>query len=483
MFLINHIGKIKKVNGENNLYTITSEKQNESKKRDSRNNSSKKSLNKQNSFKLLSDHPIEKNCQSTNKNTEIKESTQAKEILETNPTLNDQKTVASAKNLETSKDNNVAKFEAPKTAAAVEKSNLNVTKVIKSGKNNSLKGILNMVTLNKILDSKMKKNTNDSSKSSNKANISADTSLNKSNTSTTNKSNLRPNSTKGSSNEIAKSKDNISSKNNATSKISNKVSTANKDKNPIGSLAASNKNQQKVSIPKEIKDSDKQSLENPAKNLIKLEEKESKQSLETTDLENQIINKKKIIEPEKIEIKNKTENTKSDLALGGIILNKTNRNSFEELSDLKKTFTERKLSPIDNNKNKIQISEIKEINSELQKEDSEKIKQLEEKRKKLYSKLGYDVIEPQDSMSKSNNFRQRKSDLDVFQNVNIKKLASLLERRFNGNVPEIEGVVDKVNLNAEEKPVVEEKIDTGDFIKLNINKEKRKPTQKRFSLV
>lgn len=436
-------------------------------------------------------------------NVDNEESTHPKENAETNPTIKDQKSVVSEKDL-INKGKKNASVDLTKGKASEkinEKTNLNFTKVNKSTKNNTLKGIIDATTFTKVLATKLKKNTpNDSksnlSKTNNKVNVSVDSSLNKSSASN-NKSNVRPNSLKGKTNEITKSKDKIT-KTNISSNISSKVSVLNKDKNkpqPKGAIPRDNKlnieSTTKIQSKTEIKSEKIEEKGNEISDKMELN-KESSNELNPENNKNIIEKQDEIKQEEKITEDSTNNNNpdtleiiKNELATelplgGGINLNKTNKNSFEGLGDLKKNFTERNLSTVENNLTK--NFEIQEINSELNKEDLDKIKQLEEKRKKLYSKLGYDVIEPQESMSKSTNSRKRKSDLDVFQNVNIKKLAKILERRFYGLEPE-EDIEEKIETKTEENAAVEENSETSDFIKINAKKEKRKPTHKRFSLI
>ena len=437
-----------------------------------------------NFFKLKAEIPIEKNDKLNKNDLKTEESIQQKEISETNANIKDEKSVASEKDL-VNKGIISSSVEAPKGKAAdkiKDKNNINVTEVNKSAKNNSLKGILDLASLNKILNSKLKKNVNNnSSKTNNKVNISVDSSLNKSNISN-NKANLKPLSMKGASNDMPKSKDNNLSKINITSKIPSKVTSVNKDKSSNKSVL-SNINQSNIVIPKDNKELNKSIKVSSAKYIIEAEKREKQEQIKPEEKINEnpaIIEKLENIENiENIENNNINETTK-EFAFGGIILNKTNRNSFEDLSELKQTFTEKNLTIMENNHN--QNLEIQEKNSGLNKEDFDKIKQLEEKRKKLYSKLGYDIIEPQENMTKSINLRQRRSDLDVFQNVNVKKLAKLMEQRSNG-LNTGDDIDENIKANIEEKAANAEKTDANDFIKVFTNKEKRKPTQKRFSLV
>jgi hypothetical protein len=498
------IGKLNKANGDINFFPITSDINkniNEIIKRDSIN--SKKHLTIKDSLKLKEKMPNDFKEELSKDNLETKESTQPTEIIESNvKIINNKYVVSSNDSTNKSKNNEISKGKAAEKIK--EKNNINFTKVVKSGKSNSIKGIVDITSMNKILENK-KINSDINSKYylakiNNKVNISGDSSLNKSNITIT-KSNQRPNSMKGRSNDIVKSKDNNSARPSTISKITGKLSVANKDKILIGSIIY--KNKQRVNIPNVNKVLNESNLESSAKNNFLIVENSEKKQKEVSDPINQIpenkensnlLNDNQIKEFVKTESKeistksniknlkindiNKNDNA-NDLILGGIILNKTSKNSFENLSDLKKSFTERNLNSLENNHSK--IVELQEINREIKKEDLDNIKFLEDKRKKLYSKLGYDVIDPNDSTSKSSNFRQRKSDLDVFQNVNVKKLAKILEQRYYGLDSE-EDIDDKLKVKAQDKAEAKN-YDNSDFLRLNSNREKKKPTHKRFSLV
>lgn len=430
-------------------------------------------------------------------NTETKESNQPRETTETIPIIDDNKSIVSSKEITNIKI--ITEFPKGKVADKnKDKDNINVTKVVKNEKNNALKGIIDLASLNKLLDNKKTKTSNIKAKknlssSNNKANFSVDSSsLNISKISNSNnKGTERPNSLKGTNNNISKIKDIISKP--IISKITGKNSTSTKDKN--SKVLATNNNKQQptetnknekklIKSNKDLKniktnENDKinykkeeisQQIDKVVVNMeeSKLLKSENDNQCQESSLDKDINNDKNI----------KKENSKGIIS-DEMAFNRTTKNTFENLSELKKTVTERNLSSIDHNQNK--TIDSKEINKEINREDLEKIKILEEKRKKLYSKLGYDVIDTQDATSKSGKFRQRKSDLDVFQNVNIKKIAKILELRFKGLEPE-DDIDEKLIQKSVLKPDIT-KLETSDFIKVNTNKEKKKPTQKRFSLV
>jgi len=494
---------LNKANGDINFFLITpdiNKNINEKIKRDSIN--SKKPFTKKDSLKLKEKMPNDFKEKLRKDNLETKESTQPTEIFESNgKIINNKYVVSSNDSTNKSKNNEISKGKAAEKIK--EKNNNNVTKLVKREKSNSIKGIVDITSMNKILENKKINYDLNSkynlAKSNNKVNISVDSSLNKSNLTIT-KSNQRPNSMKGRSNDIVKSKDNTSARPSTISKITGKLSVANKDKIFIGSII--DKNKQRVNIPNVNKLLNESNLKKSDKNKNLIVENSEKKQKEISGPINQIpenrensnlLNDNQIKEFEKTESKeiytesniknlkindiNKNKNA-NGIILGGI-LNKTSKNSFENLSDLKNTFTETNLNPLENNRSK--IVELQEMNRDIKKEDLEKVKFLEDKRKKLYSKLGYDVIGPNDAMSKSINFRQRKSDLDVFQNVNVKKLAKILEQRYYGLESE-EDIDDKLKVKAEDK-AESKNADISDFLRLNSNREKKKSTHKRFSLV
>jgi len=439
-------------------------------------------LTERNSLKHKDENTLEKNDILTKQDLETKQSTQPEIISATNPTNKDGKSDAYAIDL-SSKGRLDSSIGFPIVKAAEknkDKSKFIITNNNKSVKNITPKAIVDTAILSEVLNSKIKTTANDNPKSNNRV-ISADSSLNKSNISINNKVS-RPYLIKGISDEAGKSKDNKLPKTNFTNKNNLKVSSLNKNVISSGSVIVK-KNESKPEIHKVNNDLIKTSRKSSVKSLTQAEQKLKKEQGVKPE-EKQIENNLNQIKPENVDSNSIKNAIKEELALDTIILNKnkTCRNSFEDLSDLKNTFSDKKLNTMENSNDR--NFESQEINTELKKEDLDKIKLLEEKRKKLYSKLGYDVIESRDSLSKSNNFmlNQRKSDLDVFQNVNIKKLAKIMERRFSGLRIE-DDFDDEIKADREEKASVAEETDTSDFINLNTKKIKRKATHKRFSLI
>jgi len=162
--------------------------------------------------------------------------------------------------------------------------------------------------------------------------------------------------------------------------------------------------------------------------------------------------------------------------------NNSNRVSFEQINEIKKNFTD-EVTLKKYEKFHTGIFEKNEVIINNDEEELEKIKILEEKRKKLYTRLGYDVVDSEAPLSKTNRLWNRKSEFDVFQNVNVKKLAKILEKRFFGIEPLQENEDNNVDLIKDEIPKVPEISETNEFINLKSNKGKRKATQKRFSFI
>lgn len=161
--------------------------------------------------------------------------------------------------------------------------------------------------------------------------------------------------------------------------------------------------------------------------------------------------------------------------------NNSNRVSFEQITEIKKNFTEVTLKKLETNQT--DIFEKNEVILKNDSEELEKIKILEEKRKKLYTRLGCDVVDTEVPLSQTNRLWNRKSEFDVFQNVNVKKLAKILEKRYFGIEPNEANEDNNLDLIKDQIPKVPEIIETSEFMNLKINKVKRKATHKRFSFV
>jgi len=207
--------------------------------------------------------------------------------------------------------------------------------------------------------------------------------------------------------------------------------------------------------------------------IINLESNNDKKK----DIDNQLqIDVKDEINSNNISILNKNESVELNINNHFIDTNENDRKTKKRIYNI----LSENLFSMNENK-QVKINEENTFDRNIRDDEFDKIKILEEKRKKIYSKLGYDLIEPEKKMITFNNLSIKSSDVEVLKNVNIKRLANILQRRLLGLGPEKEEIEVKKNDDKNQycglKAINE---DDDEFIKFNINN-KKKTFNKRFS--